>query len=94
MERVVLDLSGLTYMGSSGLVAIHSIALLLAGKEPTSPEDGWQAIHEISQTVGDESDVILAGPQGSVQRVLERSGMAELFPIHADRAAALGAATA
>jgi anti-anti-sigma regulatory factor len=93
-KRVVLDLSGLSYMGSSGLVAIHSIALLLAGKEPTSPEDGWQAIHEISQTVGDEADVILAGPQGSVQRVLERSGMAELFPIHADRAAALGAATA
>ncbi len=93
-KRVVLDLAGLTYMGSSGLVAIHSIALLLAGKEPTSPEDGWQAIHEVSQTVGDEADVILAGPQGSVQRVLDRSGMADLFPIHADRAAALGAATA
>jgi anti-anti-sigma regulatory factor len=92
--RIVLDLSGLSYMGSSGLVAIHSIALLLAGKEPTSPEDGWQAIHEISQTVGDESDVILAGPQGSVQRVLDRSGMAELFPIHADRAAAVSAASA
>jgi anti-anti-sigma regulatory factor len=93
-KRIVLDLAGLTYMGSSGLVAIHSIALLLAGKEPTSPEDGWQAIHEVSQTVGDEADVILAGPQGSVQRVLDRSGMADLFPIHADRAAALGAATA
>ena len=93
-RRVVLDLSRLSYMGSSGLVAIHSIALLLAGKEPTSPDDGWQAIHEISQTVGDESDVILAGPQGSVQRVLDRSGMAELFPIHADREAALTAATA
>ncbi len=93
-KRVVLDLAGLTYMGSSGLVAIHSIALLLAGKEPTSPEDGWQAIHEVNQTVGDEADVILAGPQGSVQRVLDRSGMADLFPIHADRAAALGAATA
>ena len=32
-ERIVLDLSGLTYMGSSGLVAIHSIALLLRGQE-------------------------------------------------------------
>ena len=92
-RRIVLDLAGLSYMGSSGLVAIHSIALLLAGKEPTSPEDGWQAIHEISQTVGDESDVLLAGPQGSVQRVLDRSGMAELFPVHADRAAAVAAAT-
>ena len=45
---VVLDLGGLTYMGSSGLVAIHSIAALLArGHEPISPDDGWQAIHFI-----------------------------------------------
>jgi anti-anti-sigma regulatory factor len=92
-RRVVLDLSNVTYMGSSGLVAIHSIALLLAGKEPTSPDDGWQAIHEINQAVEGDPSVLLAGPQASVQRVLDRSGMAELFPVHADREAALGAAT-
>jgi anti-anti-sigma regulatory factor len=94
-RRIVLDLSGLSYMGSSGLVAIHSIALLLAGKEPTSPEDGWQAIHEVNQAVdASEPVVLLAGPQASVQRVLDRSGMSELFPVHPDRATALGAATA
>ena len=93
-KRIVLDLSGLTYMGSSGLVAIHSVALLLAGKEPTSPEDGWQAIHEVNQSVGEgDPSVLLAGPQGSVQRVLDRSGMAELFPVHPDRETAVGAAT-
>ena len=91
---IILDLSRLTYMGSSGLVAIHSIALLLAGKEPTSPNDGWQAIHEVNQAVESDSGVILAGPAGSVQRVLDRSGMAELFPVHADRVAARAAATA
>jgi anti-anti-sigma regulatory factor len=94
-RRVVLDLSNVTYMGSSGLVAIHSIALLLAGQEPTSPEDGWQAIHDINQSVGDgDAGVLLAGPQGSVQRVLDRSGMAELFPVHLDRDSALAAASA
>jgi anti-anti-sigma regulatory factor len=92
-RRVVLDLSNVSYMGSSGLVAIHSIALLLAGKEPTSPDDGWQAIHEINQAVEGDPSVLLAGPQASVRRVLDRSGMAELFPVHADRDAALGAAT-
>ena len=50
--RVVLDLGGLTYMGSSGLVAIHSIALIARGREPISPDDGWQAIHDI----GSEAD--------------------------------------
>jgi anti-anti-sigma regulatory factor len=93
-RRLVLDLSGLTYMGSSGLVAIHSIALLMAGREPTSPDDGWQAIHEVNLTVDEgEPAVHLAGPQPSVRRVLERSGMLGLFPVHEDRVSALGAAT-
>mgnify|MGYP000386127761 CR=1 FL=1 len=95
-SRVVLDLAGLTYMGSSGLVAIHSIALILHGHEPTSPEDGWQAIHDIGRD--EDADpgsavLVLAGPTPSVTRVLERSGMASLFPIHPDRASAVAAAT-
>ena len=52
--RVVLDLGGLTYMGSSGLVAIHSIALIARGREPISPDDGWQAIHDIGSEAADE----------------------------------------
>ena len=94
-RRLVLDLSSLTYMGSSGLVAIHSIALLMAGQEPASPDDGWGAIHEVHRAVDEgEPAVHLAGPQPSVRRVLERSGMVGLFPVHEDRASALDAATA
>ena len=95
-SRVVLDLGGLTYMGSSGLVAIHSIALLTQGREPISPEDGWQAIHDIGSEAAEDRDpqVHLAAPGPSVSRVLERSGMASLFPVHADRAAAIAAAQA
>jgi anti-anti-sigma regulatory factor len=95
-KRVVLDLSGLTYMGSSGLVAIHSIALLLRGLEPTSPEDGWQAFHDLGSddTASDSgSGVVLAGPPPNVERVLDRSGMLSLFPVHPDRASAIAAAT-
>jgi anti-anti-sigma regulatory factor len=95
-RRIVLDLSGLTYMGSSGLVAIHSIALLLHGHEPTSPEDGWQAIHDLGTPLGDGSEpspLVLAGPPPSVERVLDRSGMLRLFPVHADRATAVDAVT-
>jgi anti-anti-sigma regulatory factor len=94
-RRIVIDLSGLTYMGSSGLVAIHSIALLLRGQEPTSPEDGWQAIHDLgTATAGDaEQGVVLAGPPPSIERVLDRSGMLGLFPVHADRESAVAAAT-
>jgi anti-anti-sigma regulatory factor len=94
--RVVLDLGGLTYMGSSGLVAIHSIALLARGREPISPDDGWQAIHDLGSEADDEGPTVLflAAPGPSVGRVLERSGMASLFPVHPDRDAAIAAASA
>lgn len=95
-SRVVLDLSGLTYMGSSGLVAIHSIALLMHGQEPASPEDGWQSLHDLGNRTSDGPDVALAlaGPPPSIARVLDRSGMLDMFPVHADRASAVAAASA
>lgn len=95
-SRIVLDLSGLTYMGSSGLVAIHSIALLLRGQEPTSPEDGWQAFHDLGSddtSADSSSGVVLAAPPPSIERVLDRSGMLSLFPVHPDRASAVAAAS-
>lgn len=94
-QRIVIDLAGLTYMGSSGLVAIHSIALLMRGQEPTSPEDGWQALHDLgTAAAGDAAPgVMLAGPPPSIERVLDRSGMLGLFPVHSDRDSALAAAT-
>lgn len=95
-QRIVLDLSRLTYMGSSGLVAIHSISLLLRGQEPPSPENGWQAIHDIGSAQVDDSQeapLLLVGPPPSIERVLQRSGMLGLFPVHADRASAVDAAT-
>lgn len=94
-SRVVLDLGRLTYMGSSGLVAIHSIALLTRGREPVSSDDGWQAIHDIGSEANDLGDptVHLAAPQPAVSRVLDRSGMTSLFPVHADRESAVAAAS-
>src|SRR4051794_12318361 len=62
-SRVVLDLGGLTYMGSSGLVAIHSIALLTRGRQPVSPDDGWQAIHDIGSEANDAADATCISPR-------------------------------
>jgi hypothetical protein len=94
-SRVVIDLGELTYMGSSGLVAIHSIALLTRGREPVSSENGWQAIHDIGSEAADAGDptLHLAAPGPSVSRVLDRSGMSGLFPVHPDRGTAVAAAS-
>lgn len=91
-SRLVLDLAGLTYMASSGLVALHSIAMLLRGQEPPDPEAGWGAFHTLGLDVtsgGRDPNVRLAGVQPPVRRVLERTGLDQLFEIHADRDAAV-----
>jgi len=93
-RRLVLDLSGLTYMASSGLVALYSIVQVLRGEEPPDPESGWSAFHALGETLESgtsEEEVRLAGVQPSVERVLQRTGMAKLFPSYPDRASAVAA---
>jgi anti-anti-sigma regulatory factor len=87
---VLLDLQNLTYMGSSGLFVIHSVAMLLSGDEPPNPEGGWGAIHEAEkEQSGTVSHLKLLAPQPQVDRVLDRSGLKRYFETYADRAEAL-----
>src|SRR3954470_24900985 len=44
---LVLDLGGLTFMASSGLVALYSAVRIMAGEEPPDPEMGWGTIHSM-----------------------------------------------
>jgi anti-anti-sigma regulatory factor len=88
---ILMDLGSLTYMGSSGLFVIHSVAMLLRGVEPPDPEAGWGAIHEAE--AGDSeaaSNLKLLSPQPQVDRALDRSGMKRFFETYTDRAEALG----
>jgi len=91
-RSLIIDLSGLRFMASSGLVALHSIVQIMHGQEPLDPEGGWAALHSIG---GDkQTEVRLAGPQPSVARVLSRTGLDRMFVVHADRHVAIDAATA
>lgn len=92
-RKLVLDLSRLSYMASSGLVALHASALLLRGLEPPDPEAGWGAFHSLGLDVGAgaaDPNVRLVAPQPSVDRVLERTGLKGFFPVHQDRESAIG----
>ena len=89
---LVLDLSKLGFMASSGLFALHSAFRIMRGETPPDPEAGWGALHEMAGDHDLESaDVRLAGPQEAIARVLERTGMGRLFPIDPDRDAAVAA---
>ena len=91
-RRLLLDLTDLRFMASSGLVALHSIVRILHGETPDDLESGWNSFHTVGHDVaggGTQTEVQLCGAQPAVQRVLDRTGLSRLFVIHADRAAAL-----
>jgi anti-anti-sigma factor len=93
-RHLLLDLTNLRFMASSGLVALHSIVRLMHGEPPPDPEAGWDALHKLGQDVAEghtQSEVQLCGAQPAVERVLVRTGLTRLFLSHPDRAAAIAA---
>ena len=94
-KTLVVDLAGLTYMASAGLVALHSAAILMAGGEPPDPEAGWDSLLGFGAAGGGDQlrrGLKLAGPTPQVDRVLDRTGLRSLFDLHPDLTTALGAA--
>jgi anti-anti-sigma regulatory factor len=90
---LLLDLSGVDFMSSSGLVALHSAALVMRGETPRSSEDGWSAIHALSDYIDDASGLEkhfkLLSPQERVLSTLVKTGFDQTFDIFQDREAAL-----
>lgn len=90
-QYLLLDMSEVPFMGSAGLVALHSIALAMQGKASPNPEQGWSALHTIGLDVtqGKQPYVKIYNPQASVRRSLERTGMTDFFEVHDTLEAAL-----
>lgn len=93
VRRLILDLGGLEFLASSGLVALHSLILILGGEEPPDLEDGWGAFHDLGHDAdgNPQTAVQLCSVGAAVERVLSRTGVGRLFNIHPDRTAALAA---
>ncbi len=90
-RRLLLDMSSTSFMSSSGLVALHSLALLMRGETPPDPEAGWRAIRAVGEEAdaGKQANVKLLNPQPQVDRVLERSGLKQFFEVYTSRETAL-----
>ena len=93
-RHLLLDLSDLTFISSSGLVSLYSILKVMQGEEPPDPEYGWSALHTMERDAEEGSSqnaVRLAGLQPAVAEVLQRTGLDAMFPTHPDRESALAA---
>ncbi len=85
-KDILLDLTNTSFVSSSGLVAIHSIAVLARGGPPPGSDQGWAALRAIRQGLGTgvQEHVKLLSPQPNVVRTLEKTGLVEFFEIHTD----------
>ena len=90
-KHLLLDLGGVPYMSSAGLVALHSSVLLLRGEQPPDPAAGWSTLKSVAvNTSGTTQKLVkLLKPQPRVMRTLEMSGMNAFFEIYTDEAAAV-----
>jgi anti-anti-sigma regulatory factor len=90
-RALLLDLSEMPFMGSSGLLALHSIAMLLQGGTPPDPDAGWGALHAIERerAAGLQKYVKLLNPQPRVDRVLRMAGFDQFFEIYGDAETAI-----
>lgn len=85
-RQLVIDLSNVRFLSSSGLVSLHSSALIMRGEQPPDPELGWSAFHAIASDVdqGFEACCKLANPQGRVRKTLEMTGFSSFLEIFDD----------
>jgi anti-anti-sigma factor len=93
---LLLDLRSVPFMGSSGLVALHSIALLLAGGEGDDLSSGWEAQHAMTRSVEagmqPHLKVLLPDdPASALARVMDRTGMSRFIEVFTDEAVAVAA---
>jgi anti-anti-sigma factor len=82
----LIDMTDLSYISSAGLVALHSMALMLRGEDMPNTEAGWSAFRSMSKTSesGKQAHIKLLNPRIEVRNVLDMVGFGAVFEIFAD----------
>lgn len=92
-RNLLLDLENLSFVSSSGLVALHNMALIMRGETLANAQEGWRAFHAISQDLGKasghETHFKLLKPQPMVKKVLDTAGFTTIMAIFEDEETAV-----
>ena len=92
-RNLLLDLADVSFISSAGVVALHTIALLMEGLPLAHIEDGWHSIKRanMAQPAGVHKHLKLLNLQPEVQSVLEMLGFTAHLDIYEDKDIALRA---
>lgn len=92
-RNLLLDLENLSFVSSSGLVALHNMALIMRGETLADAQEGWRAFHAISQDLGKasgpEAHFKLLKPQPMVKKVLDTAGFTTIMDVFEDEETAV-----
>ncbi len=92
-RNLLLDLENVDFVSSSGLIALHTMALIMRGETLDNPEQGWAAFRAVSRDMLKSTDCEahfkLLKPQPLVLKVLDTSGFSSIMPIFDEEASAL-----
>jgi len=85
-RNLLLDMSKLEFLSSAGLAALHRIARIFRGDDPSTFEEGWGAIHAMGRerSSGFQEHIKLLNPSEKIQDVLDTVGFKTFFEIYMD----------
>jgi anti-anti-sigma regulatory factor len=90
---LLLDLEKVDFVSSSGLIGLHSAALIMRGETLADAEEGWAAFRAVSRDMlkrsSQEAHFKLLKPQPIVRKVLDTSGFSDFMPIFEDEETAV-----
>ena len=83
---LLIDLSKVPYISSAGLMSLHAVVLIFAGKSMQSKEANRPSFRSIDpqRDSAGLQHVKLLSPQTAVEQVLDVVGLKQFFDIHTD----------
>jgi anti-anti-sigma factor len=90
---LLLDMTGLTFLSSAGLAALHRMARVYRGEKSTTLDEGWSAMRTIANDRDTgftfQKHIKLLNPNEKIEDVLDTVGFKAFFEIFTDESAAV-----
>ena len=89
VKDLVVDLSGVPSITSTGLVALHQLSLIYSGSEHRVEKDGTEMRPDVTHNNSARKHVKLLSPQPEVDKALQSAGLKLFFKIFGDLESAI-----